>query len=183
MRQRHRAVFVVTWVANRLIHPIVEKPKSQRSARTIPPVVWIGLVSVVVLMGFAASVIGERREPPPIPGQVRISATGYSTNDSGERSAVLRIHNGNPVPMLGLTYMEAFPNRLGLFVPLPASGDVTAMLSLPTNAVASAVKMTCYVEDRRWYVRAVMTIEQWRTGRRQPGHRVLFVVPGPVVGP
>jgi hypothetical protein len=96
---------------------------------------------------------------------------------------VLRIHNGNPLPMLGLTYMDAYPNRLGLFVPLPASGDATAMLSLPTNAVASAVQMTCYVEDRRWYVLAVMAIERWRTGRMQPAHRVLFVVPGPVVGP
>ena len=165
------------------MNPVFDPPKSLERARTIPPVVWIGLVSVVVLMGFAASVIGERREPPPDPGQVRVTAAGYSTNHDGERCAVLRIHNGNPLPMLGLTYMDAYPNRLGLFLPLPASGDATGVLSLPTNAVASAVMVTCYVEDRRWYVRAISAIVQWRSGRQQPGHRVLFVVPGPVVGP
>ncbi len=165
------------------MNPIVEMPKSQESARAIPPVVWIGLVSVVVLTGLTAWVVGGRRETPMVAGQVRVSAAGFSTNGSGERCAVLRIHNGNPLPMLALAYLEAFPNPPGLLMPLPASGDATGMLSLPTNAVASAVKVTCYVEDRRWSVLAVMAIEQWRTGRKQPAHRVLFVVPGPVVGP
>lgn len=149
----------------------------------IAPFVWIVLAAAAALTVFAVWAFGGRNAPVPVPEGIRITAAGYSTNDSGERFAVLRIHNGNPLPMLGLTYMDAFPNRLGLFIPLPASGDATGMLSLPTNAVASAVQMTCYVEDRRWYVLAVMAIERWRTGRVQPAHRVLFVVPGPVVGP
>ena len=165
------------------MNPVLDPPKFLERARTIPPVVWIGLVSVLVLTGFAAWVFGGRREPPLVAGQVRITAAGYSTNYDGERCAVLRIYNGNPRPMLGLIYMEAFPNRLGLFLPLPASGDATGVLSLPTNAVPSAVLVTCYVEDRRWYVRVISAIVQWRSGRQQPAHRVLFVVPGPVVGP
>jgi len=167
----------------RLMHPVVEDPKKPSDTGAVAPVVWIVLASAAALTVFAAWVVGGPRETPPVPQQIRIAASGYSTNGDGERCAVLRIHNANPVPMLGLTYMDAYPNRLGLFVPLPASGDATGMLSLPTNAVASAVQLTCYVEDRRWYVLAVMAIERWRTGRVQPAHRVLFVVPGPVVGP
>lgn len=165
------------------MHPIVETPDSPKSVRTIPPVVWIVLASVVVLTVFAVRVFGGRDASVPVPERIRIAAEGYSTNDLGERCAVVRIHNGNPLPMLGLTYMDAFPDRPALSMPLPASGDATGMLSFPTNAVASAVKVTCYVEDRRWYVRAVVAVEQWRTGRKQPVHRVLFVVPGPVGGP
>jgi hypothetical protein len=167
----------------RLMHPVVEEPKKSSDTGAVAPVVWIVLASVVVLTGFTAWVVVGPRETPPVPERIRIAAEGYSTNDLGERCAVVRIHNGNPLPMLGLTYMDAFPNRPGLFMPLPASGDATGMLSFPTNAVASAVKVTCFVEDRRWYVRVVMAIDQWRTGRKQPVHRVLFVVPGPVVGP
>ena len=127
--------------------------------------------------------LGPQRSVRTKTNLVSVAFVGFSTNDSGQKCLRYLLRNDNPQAILALAELQNGPPSSSLFVSLTNSQPQTIDLPGFPTVTPYRMQVSCFVEDRGPLTHAYWAIQRLRG---QPIHKIsklLFKVPGPVVGP